>query len=106
MPNPENVVNPGLVNVADQGDGPLVVDQPVTTGPGTNPGSFNRAGDRAPGTGTRSPNQPVTVGTPQTAGTTVQGGTYSPQSPNTEDVSQDSVRNQTYGTWPPAEVYP
>ena len=33
-----NVTNPGDVNVADQGDGRLSVDQPVTTGPGTNPG--------------------------------------------------------------------
>lgn len=35
--NPDNVVNPGLVNVSDQGDGPLVVDQPVTVGPSSNP---------------------------------------------------------------------
>jgi hypothetical protein len=105
VPN-QNVVNPGLVNVADQGDGPLVVDQPVTTGPGTNPGSFNRAGALAPGAGARSPDQPVAVGTPQTAGSTVQGGTYSPQSPSTANVTRNNVASQVYGTWPPAEVYP
>jgi hypothetical protein len=32
--NPDNVVNPGLVDVADQGDGPLSVDQPVSVARG------------------------------------------------------------------------
>ena len=37
--NPQNVTNPGLVNVADQGDGLLTVDQPVTVGPSQSAGS-------------------------------------------------------------------
>lgn len=38
-----NVTNPGLVNVADQGDGLLVVDQPVTISPSSNPGTATPA---------------------------------------------------------------
>lgn len=37
--NPADVTNPGLVNVADQGDGLLTVDQPVTVGPSQSAGS-------------------------------------------------------------------
>ncbi len=76
MQNPENVTNPGVTNVADQGDGPLSVDQPVQTG------------------------------TPQVANLTVQGGTFSPQSPDTEDVAQDQVATQVYGSPYPENVYP
>lgn len=35
--NPQETTNPGLVNVADQGDGPLAVDQAVVVGPSQNP---------------------------------------------------------------------
>lgn len=38
-----NVVNPGLVNVADQGDGLLSVDQPVQVGPSSNPATATPA---------------------------------------------------------------
>jgi hypothetical protein len=34
----KNVVNPGLVNVADEADGVLSVDQAVTSSPSYNPG--------------------------------------------------------------------
>lgn len=34
----KNVVNPGLVNVADEADGRVVVDQAVTSSPSYNPG--------------------------------------------------------------------
>ena len=37
--NPEDVTNPGLVNVADQGDGLTPVDQPVTVSPSYNAGA-------------------------------------------------------------------
>lgn len=43
MSNPNNVVNPGCVNVADQGDGRTVVDQPVTVSPSSSAGSANVA---------------------------------------------------------------
>jgi hypothetical protein len=38
-----NVTNPGSVNVADQGDGLLSVDQPVTVSPSNSAGSANPA---------------------------------------------------------------
>lgn len=34
----KNVVNPGLVNVADEADGRVSVDQAVTSSPSYNPG--------------------------------------------------------------------
>jgi len=135
MQNPENVVNPGTVNVVNQGDGPLVVDQPVTRGPGTNPGplvaglsatpSFGKAypnqpvttgpstnagalvqaGSEAPGLGTDKPDQPVTITNAMTAQRTVEGGTYSPQSPNTENTTENTVINQTYGQGVPRNVF-
>jgi len=70
-----DVTNPGLVNVANQGDGPLVVDQPVIVGP------------------------------TQVAGTTIRGGTYSPLSPPIADVTQNSVRGHTYGQGDPTNVF-
>ena len=42
--NPDNVVNPSTVNVADQGDGPLSVDQPVTVRPSYNPRTARTVG--------------------------------------------------------------
>jgi hypothetical protein len=41
MQNPADTTNPGLVNVADQGDGLLSVDQPVTASPSYNAGAGN-----------------------------------------------------------------
>lgn len=73
--NPQEVTNPDLVDVADQGDGPTSVDQPVTTGPSGNPG-------------------PV-----------VEGGTYSPQGPDTEEVIANNVAGQVYGTGTPSDVF-
>jgi len=144
--NPENVTNPGSVNVADQGDGPLSVDQPVTTGPGTNPGPL--VGVATEGDGPLSVDQPVTVGPSTNPGPLVQAaaegdgptsvdqpvtvgpsqspasaltassspgesvepgvtnaGTYSPQSPNTEDVTQNNVAGQVYGEGTPINYY-
>lgn len=100
-----NVVNPGLVNVADQGDGLISVDQPVKVGPSTNPGPVVAGLDSAPGLGTDSPDQPVTVSPPQTANTSVAGGTYSPTSPNTENVITNNVVEQVYGTGSPTNVF-
>lgn len=73
--NPDNVVNPDLVDVADQGDGPLVLEQTVTVGP------------------------------VQVASSTTQGGTYSPQSPSTSNIIANNVVNQIYGTGTPANVF-
>lgn len=130
-----NVTNPGDVNVADQGDGRLSVDQPVTTGPGTNPGplaaglssaggrglaspdepvtlspSTNpgplvQAGSKGFGLGTEHPDQPVTVTPPMTAQATVQGGTSSPTSPNTLNVITNDVVGQVYGAGTPKNVF-
>jgi len=41
--NPETSTNPGLVNVADQGDGLTTVDQPVTVSPSSNSGAATAA---------------------------------------------------------------
>lgn len=60
MSNPQDNTNPGIVNVADQGDGLTRVDQPVTVGPGTNPGPLVNTGDQ--GDGLTSVDQPVTSG--------------------------------------------
>lgn len=70
-----NVVNPGLVNVADQADGPTSVDQPVTVSP------------------------------PLTARESVDGGEFSPLSPNVVSTTQNNVAGQVYGTGTPADVF-
>jgi hypothetical protein len=104
--NPDNVVNPDLVDVADQGDGPTVVDQPVLVSPSTNPGPLEQGGDLAPGLGTDSPDQPVTVSTPATTALdSVAGGTASPQSPDTIDTTENTVVGQVYGQGDPANVF-
>jgi hypothetical protein len=63
-----NVVNPGLVNVADQGDGLVTVDQPVTVSPS------------------------------MTAQTSVDAGTASPTSPNTINSTENTVIDQPAST--------
>jgi len=144
--NPQDVTNPGSVNVADQGDGLTVIDQPVGTGPGTNPGptvpvanqgdgplSVDQPVGTGPGTnpgpvvqaaaagdGPTSVDQPVSVGpsqNPATANVASSGpgvivepgvtnaGTYSPQSPDTENVIANNVINQTYGQGTPKNVF-
>ena len=50
-------------------------------------------------------NQPVTVGPAQTAGTNVNGGTYSPTSPNVLTTQQNTVVGQQYGTGVPRNVF-
>lgn len=100
-----NVVNPGLINVADQGDGPTSVDQAVRTGASTNSGVLVQSSSGAPGFDGPSVNQPVTTGPSQTSGASVAGGTYSPQSPTTVDTTENTVVNQVYGQGDPANVY-
>jgi hypothetical protein len=133
--NPETSTNPGSVNVADQGDGLLSVDQPVTVGPSYNPGPLVQAGSKAPGTGPdspdqpvtsgpssnpgptvqagsaepgtgpASPDQPVTTGPSQNSGQLVQAGTASPTSPRTTNTTQNNVAGQVYGQGTPANVF-
>lgn len=102
--NPNNVVNPGSVNVADQADGPVVVDQTVTaTSPSTNSGPTSRGLDYADGE--LSVDQPVTVSPTMTAGRTVEGGLDSPVRPATISVTQNNVADQVYGAGSPINVF-
>jgi len=129
--NPADVTNPGLVNVADQGDGPLTVDQSVTTSPSSNAGSLVDAADQGDGpltvdqAVTTSPSsnagplvdaadqgdgpltidQPVTVGPPQVALLDVNAGGGSPASSRTDDVISNTVVGQVYGQGTPVEVF-
>ena len=65
-----NVVNPGLVNVADQADGLTVVDQQITVGPSTNSGPVVQAADQADGRTVID--QQITVGPSTNSGPIVQ----------------------------------
>jgi hypothetical protein len=128
-----NVVNPGLVSVADQGDGPVVVDQAVSvarpstnsgptarglayadgpvvvdqeikvTSPSTNSGPTARGLDYADGE--VKVDQPVTVSPPMTAGRSVNGGLDSPLRPGAAEVTQNNVAGQVYGVGTPANVF-
>ena len=99
----DNVVNPGLVNVADQAQAPVSVDQAVTVSPSSDAGPTVQAGSPAPGEGVA--NAASTVTPPMTAGTTVQGGTFSPEGPNVDDVTANTVVEQQYGQGSPTDVY-
>jgi len=57
----EDVTNPGLVNVADQGDGLLSVDQPVTVSPSSSAGSAVSAASGSGGAGVASVTDPDVV---------------------------------------------
>ena len=117
-----NVVNPGLVNVADQSDGEIKinqaitigrpssnsgptaqgiafadgmveVDQAVTVSPPSNSGPTTQGGSLAPGRGVAA-NDPSDVTPPMTAQRSVDGGTASPVSPNTINTTQNTVITQ------------
>jgi hypothetical protein len=135
--NPADVTNPGSVNAGNEGfgTGPVKPNQPVTTGPGTNPGPTVAGLASAPGLGPDSPNQPVTVspssnagpldqagsfkpglgpvtadqpvtvGPSQNSGGLVQGGTASPTSANCDNTTENTVINQVYGTGTPKNVF-
>ena len=85
-----NIVNPGLVNVANQGNGLTKIDQEITVGPSTNPGPLTQGGDLAPGKGVAGPS-PSDVTPAMTAQKSIDGGTASPVSPNTEDTTANTV---------------
>lgn len=103
--NPQDVTNPGLVNVADEGDGLLSIDQPVTVGPSSNPGIIIQGISPVVGLRPLSTYQTGTVTPAMTAQTTVQGGTNSPQSPSTENVTPNNVAGQVYGQGTPQNVF-
>lgn len=101
----ENVVNPGVVNVADQADGPLSVEQCVQTGPSQNPGPLTSGSGAGPALGAPA-NQAVTVGPTAVGKVTVDGGVYSPTKADCIDTTENNVVNQTYGSAWPENVYP
>jgi hypothetical protein len=99
-----NVVNPGLVNVAAQGDGRTVVDQEIrVTSPSTNSGPTARGLTYADGPVVVD--QEVTVTPAMTAVRTVEGGTSSPLSPHVVNTTQNNVVGQVYGSGTPANVF-
>jgi hypothetical protein len=87
------VTNPGLVNAADEADGLTKINQAITVGPSTNPGRFVHAAKHAPGKGVAGPS-PGDVTPAMTAQLSVDGGTASPVSPNTEDTTANTVIGQ------------
>jgi hypothetical protein len=135
--NPADVTNPGSVNVVTEGfgTGPIKPNQPVTTGPSTNPGpviqsgagapgigvdapnqpvtvtpssnagALVQAGSAAPGVGTDKPDQPITVGPSQNSGVLVEAGLASPTSPRCENTTENTVINQIYGAGTPKNVF-
>ena len=89
-----NVVNPGLVNAADEADGPLSIDQAKTvTRPCTNAGPIVQAADKNPIHGAAE-ESPSDVTPPMTAQKTIEGGTASPTSPNTINTTENTVVEQ------------
>ncbi len=84
------VTNPGLVNVANQGDGLTKIDQEILVGPSTNPGKLVQAAKHAPGKRVASPS-PSNVSPAMTAQLSIDGGTASPVSPNTENTTENTV---------------
>jgi hypothetical protein len=104
--NSNDVTNPGLVDVADQGDGLVSVDQSVVKSPSSNPGPLVSASNQAPGTGTASQDQPVTVSEPaSTALLTVDADVSSPQSANTINTTENTAIDQIVGSPNPPNVY-
>ena len=89
-----NVVNPGLVNVANEADGEILINQTITVAkPSTNSGPLTQGANLAPGRGVAT-TDPSDVTPPMTAQRSVNGGTASPVSPNTIDAIQNTVVNQ------------
>ncbi len=126
-----NVVNPGLVNVADQAQAPFainqtiavgpstdagptvsvvgqagrptVIEQPISVGPSGNAGEISQAAGYVPGYG--APNAASQVTPPMTAGLTVQAGLASPVSSNTINTTANTAVSQVFGSGSPSNVY-
>ena len=133
MSDPTNVVNPGLVNVADEAYDGFPADfrasngvtQPVTISPnnkieeGGNKRPFvvdqeiivgpsQSAGPSLDGGASSAKlttiDQEIVVGPSQNSGGSIDGGTFSPTSPNVQNTTQNTVVNQVYGTGSPINV--
>ena len=98
-----NIANPGLVNVADQSDGPILLDQSVGYSPSQS--AVPTARGLAYAGGTVSRDQTVTVAPSSNAGQNVDGGLYSPEGPVVTEVTFNNVAGQVYGTGTPANVF-
>jgi hypothetical protein len=126
-----NVVNPGVVNVADQaqapfsinqaikvgpstdagpvvevvgqGGRPFVVDQEIKIGPSGNSGPVSQAAGYAPGSGVA--NGTGTVTPSMTAGRQVNADLPSPTSVHVINTNPNTVIGQTYGSGTPANVF-
>ena len=137
MSSPSDVTNPGSVNAGSESFGldPIAPNQPVRTGPSTNPGPTVSGLASAPGRGPSSPNQPVTVSPSSNAGPITQGGSYkpglgdvdvnqpvtvgpsqnsgvlvaadvaSPTKPDCINTIENNVVDQVYGTGSPTNIY-
>lgn len=116
--NPQDSTNPGVVNVANQGDGLTVVNQTVKVGPSSNAGSLVNIA--AQGDGLTTVDQPVTVGPSQSSASSktstsspgqnvepgvTNAGTFSPMSTNVETTTQNTVVGQIYGQGTPKNVF-
>ena len=88
-----DTTNPGLVNVANQGDGTNSVDQSVVITPSTNPGPIVHGANMAPGNGSVFPS-PSDVSPSTNAGPIVDGDLASPTSPDTINTTENTVINQ------------
>ena len=94
-----DVTNPGLVNVADQGDGYTSVDQAVAASlVPCEVVPLTQAALYEPGQGPVAVDQPIIVGPAQTAQVTVSGDSESSVRGNIEDVTENTVASQTYGS--------
>ena len=111
------VTNPGSVNAADEafGTGVAAPPPPLVDVPSSNSGNTFKGGHSSvdgpisssvatSGTATDA-NQTVDVAPPQTAGTNVNGGTFSPQSANTINTTQNNVVGQVLGQGTPKNVF-
>lgn len=88
-----DTTNPGLVNVANQGDGLNTVDQPVLVGPSTNPGPTVQGANMEPGNGSVV-TSPSDVSPSSNAGPIIDGDLASPTSPDTINTTENTVIDQ------------
>jgi hypothetical protein len=111
------VTNPGSVNAADQAFGtgvpverPRFGSVPASTGPnnadGDDPSPLTPISSSLATSGTPTDvNQTVDIAPAQTAGVNINGGTYSPQSANVVNTSENNVAGQIFGKGVPANVF-
>lgn len=88
-----DTTNPGLVNVANQGDGTNSVDQPVLVSPSTNPGPTIQGANMEPGNGSVIAS-PSNISPSTNAGPIINGDLASPTSPDTINTTENTVIDQ------------